>query len=312
MMRPEARGHLRIADEVQTALDVGRPVVALESTLIAHGLPYPTNLEVAQRLERLVRQHGAVPATVAIRRGKLCVGLSDEDLGFLAEAPHVRKVSVRDLPVVVAQAGDGATTVATTALLAHQAGIQVFATGGIGGVHRGEIADVSADLTVLAATPLIVVCAGAKAILDLPATLEWLETAGVPVLGWETPEFPAFYSRASGLPVDTSVASAVEVAEVFRAQREVGLPQGLLVAVPVPVEAELPRPEMEAAIEAALTAAAAQGVRGRALTPFLLGQIVAQTGGESLRANIALLENNVHRAVQIAGALGGITNPWTG
>ncbi len=303
---------LRIAEEVQAALRAGSAIVALESTLISHGLPYPTNLEVAQRLEQIVHDHGAVPATVAVRRGEFRIGLTPQDLEFLAQAREVHKVSLRDLPLVVARKLDGATTVATTATIAHWAGIQVFATGGIGGVHRGALPDVSADLTVLASTPIILVCAGAKAILDLPATLEWLETAGVPVLGWGTDEFPAFYSRSSNLPVDACAGSPEEVAAVFRAQRELKLPQALLVAVPVPVQAELPWSEVESAVQVALVAAEAQGVRGRSLTPFLLNHLVAQTGGASLKANIALLENNVKRAAQIALALGGTKERWTG
>jgi pseudouridine-5'-phosphate glycosidase len=224
----------------------------------------------------------------------------------------VRKVSLRDLPLVAAQVADGATTVATTATIAHWAGIQVFATGGIGGVHRGMLPDISADLTVLATTPMIVVCSGAKAILDLPATLEWLETAGVPILGWRTDHFPAFYSRESHLPVDVSVESAEEVVAIFHAQRELELPQGLLVTVPVPAASELPQAQVEPAIEAALAAAQAQDVRGRALTPFLLEWVVTETGGASLQANIALLENNVEQATHIACALGGTRQQWTG
>jgi pseudouridine-5'-phosphate glycosidase len=311
-MRSSHASRLHVAEEVQAALHEGQPVVALESTVIAHGLPYPTNLEVAQRLESLVREHRAVPATIAVRRGQFRVGLTQQDLAFLAQAAGVRKVSLRDLPLVAAQAADGATTVATTATIAHWAGIQVFATGGIGGVHRGALPDISADLTVLATTPVVVVCAGAKAILDLPATLEWLETAGVPILGWETDQFPAFYTRESNLPVDASVGSAEEVVAIFRAQRELKLPQALLVTVPVPAEAELPRAEVEPAIEAVLAAAEAQGIRGRALTPFLLEGVVTATGGASLRANIALLENNVERATRIACALGGTRQRWTG
>jgi pseudouridine-5'-phosphate glycosidase len=274
--------------------------------LIAHGLPYPTNLEVAQRLEDLVRRQGAVPATVAVRHGQFQVGLAEKDLGFLAQAKGVGKVSLRDLPLVAAREADGATTVAATAIIAHWAGIRVFATGGIGGVHRGTGLDISADLSVLSTTPIIVVCAGAKAILDLPATLEWLETAGVPVLGWGTDEFPAFYSRSSSLPVDALVETPEEVTAIFWAQRELSLSQALLVAVPVPAESELPRARVEGAIKAALAAAKAEGIRGRALTPYLLDRLVAETGGASLQTNIALLENNVQRAAQIARMLGGI------
>ncbi len=278
--------------------------VALESALIAHGLPWPQNLETARRLEQVVRKAGAEPRTIGLIAGQIRIGLTDAELERLACAREVRKVSRRDLPLAVALKQDGATTVAATMYLAARAGIQVFATGGIGGVHRGQPFDVSADLEELAQTPVCVVCAGAKAILDLPLTLELLETRGVPVIGFQTDEFPAFYSRSSGLPVDQRVETPEEVAAIFRAQRELGLPGGVLVVVPVPVEAELPRARVEPAIQQALSEAEAQGIRGKALTPFLLTRVAALTGGDALRANLALLENNARVAAQVAVALG--------
>ena len=294
------------------------PIIALESTVISHGLPYPHNLRLALRLEEIVREHGAVPATIGILRGEIVVGLHRAEIEHLATAPDVRKVSRSDLPVVVARQLDGATTVASTAWAAHRAGIQVFATGGIGGVHRAGsgqaeagsdrqrpgasflATDISADLPELAQTPVIVVCSGAKAILDLLATLEWLETHGVTVVGYGTDRFPAFYNRDSGLKVDVRADTPEEVAALFRAQRALGLPAGLLVAVPVPAEAELPAAEMDRAIERALGEAEAQGVKGKALTPFLLARVSALTGEASLAANLALLENNARVAAEIA------------
>ncbi len=285
--------------------------VALESTVISHGLPYPHNLQLALEVEEIIRAGGSTPATVGFIRGELCVGLSRDQIEHLATAHDVVKVSRRDLPIVVAQKLDGATTVATTSWAAHRAGIEVFATGGIGGVHRASAegpasylsVDVSADLPELAQTPIIVVCAGAKAILDLPATLEWLETHGVTVVGYGTDHFPAFYNRDSGLPVDVRADTPEEVAALFRAQRALDLPCGLLVAVPVPAEYELPREQMESAIAQALHEAAEQGVRGKALTPFLLSRLAEITDEASLLANLALLKNNAAVAAQIALAL---------
>ena len=295
------------------------PTLALESTVIAHGLPYPQNVETALRVEEIVREQGATPATIGIIHGEIIAGLNRAQIKHLATATGVRKVSRRDLPVVVAYKLDGATTVATTAWAAHRAGIQVFATGGIGGVHRVQCAngmesgavsgaaflatDISADLPELAETPVLVVCSGAKAILDLSATLEWLETHGVPVVGYGTDHFPAFYNRDSGLAVDVRADTPEEVAALFRAQRELGLPGGMLVTVPVPAEAELPADQMEAAIAQALGEAEAAGVKGKALTPFLLARISELTGEASLRANLALLENNARVGAQIAVAL---------
>lgn len=281
----------------------GQAVVALESTVIAHGLPYPHNVETALKLEEIVRSRGALSATIGIIDGQIIAGLDRSQIEHLATAPGVRKVSRRDLPIVVAQGLDGATTVAATSYCAARAGIQVFATGGIGGVHRGHPFDVSADLPELAGTPIVVVCAGAKAILDLPLTLEWLETHGVPVIGYGTDRFPAFYNRDSGLPVDMRVDTPDEVAALYRAQRRLGLPGGMLVTVPVPAEAELPAAEMEAAIGQALAEAEARSIRGKALSPFLLARISELTGEASLRANLALLENNAGVAAQIALAL---------
>jgi pseudouridine-5'-phosphate glycosidase len=280
-----------------------QPSVALESTVIAHGLPYPQNLELAQAMEAIIRAGGAAPRTVAILGGELLAGLTEAQLHHLATAPNVRKVSRRDLPIVVARGEDGATTVATTMWVAQRFGIEVFATGGIGGVHRGDGTDVSADLQELAQTPVIVVCAGAKAILDLPATLEYLETHGVTVVGYGADELPAFYSRSSGLRVDVRCDGAAEVAAIWRAKQRLGLPGGLLVAVPIPAEAEIPAAEIAPAIEQAVAEAAARGLRSAAVTPFLLTRLAEITGERSLRANLALLKHNARVAAEIAVAL---------
>jgi pseudouridine-5'-phosphate glycosidase len=294
---------LHLSDQVQQALQVGQAIVALESTVIAHGLPYPTNLETARRMEEIIREHGAVPATIAVLEGKIRVGLTDAELEHLATAKGIRKTSRRDLPVVVAQYEDGATTVAATATIAAWAGIEVFATGGIGGVHRDPPFDISNDLPTLASTPVAVVCSGAKAILDLRATVEWLETAGVPVIGYDTDELPAFYTRESGLPVDVCVESAHEAASIIRAGREMGLAGGTLVVVPVPVDDEMAPKRLQKAIDSALAEASARGIEGSASTPFLLRWIARETGGASLKANVSLLENNAKVAAQIAVAL---------
>jgi pseudouridine-5'-phosphate glycosidase len=292
-----------LSEEIRQALDTRKPVVALESTVIAHGLPYPTNLETARRMEDIVRGHGAAPATIAVIDGQLRAGLTDAELEYLATSKGISKVSRRDLPVIVARGRDGATTVAATATIAAWAGIAVFATGGIGGVHREPPFDISNDLPTLASTPVAVVCAGAKSILNLRATLEWLETAGVPVIGYGTAEFPAFYSRRSGLPVDVCVNSPHEAAAIIRAGREMELPGGTLITVPVPAADEIPADQMEAAIASALAEARARGIERSASTPFLLRWIARQTGGASLKANVALLENNADVAAQIAVAL---------
>ena len=298
------REFLEIAPDVARALSEGRPVVALESTVIAHGLPQPQNLQTAQRLEEIVRNSGAVPATIAIIGGKLTVGLSDDQLHLLAERTDIRKISTRDIPIAVSQGWDGATTVAATIWIAHRAGLKVFATGGIGGVHRGSLPDVSADLPELARTPIAVVCSGAKIVLDLPATREWLETHAVTVVGYECDELPAFYSRASGLRVDVRADDATTVAGIFRAQRSLGMESALLVGVPVPAKFEVPAEELQQVLATALEDAEWKGITGPQLTPFLLRQMAERSGGSTLRANIALLENNARVASAIAGAIG--------
>ena len=294
---------LRLSEEVETALREGRAVVALESTVIAHGLPRPLNLETARRLEGIVRERGVVPATVAVLGGKLCVGLDDSQLERLAFAEGVRKMSRRDLAVGVARGWDGAATVATTLWVASRAGLKVFATGGIGGVHRGQLPDVSADLPELARTPLTVVCSGAKSVLDLPATREWLETNGVCLVGYGVDELPAFYTRRSGLPVDVRCDTPREVAEVAHARDALGLEGALVVAVPIPAEFEVDASVMEESLSEALSDAERRNVSGRDLTPFLLSHLAERTGGATLRANIALLENNARVAAEIAGAV---------
>jgi pseudouridine-5'-phosphate glycosidase len=301
--------------EVRDALQTRQPVVALESTVITHGLPWPQNLALARRMEASVRAGGACPATIAILKGEVKVGLSDAELEYLAQAKGVMKVSRRDYPVAVAQKCDGATTVAGTMIAAHWAGIRVFATGGIGGVHRQPAGadaadlDISADLPELARTPVVVVCAGAKAILDLPATLEWLETHGVPVVGYGTDEFPAFYSRESGLKLEARADTPEQAASIVRAMWELEFTSGALVCVPCPEQAARPRADMERAIAQALTDATAAGLRGKDVTPYLLSRISALTQGESLAANLALLENNARVAAMIAAAMGDYTLP---
>ena len=301
------KDHLQLSEDVQAALEHGRPVVALESTVIAHGLPYPHNLDTARRMEALIREHGATPATIAVLAGQLRVGLTDGELASLAKGRTCLKASRRDLPAIVATGGDGATTVAATATIAHWAGIHVFATGGIGGVHRNAPFDISNDLPTLASVPVAVVCSGAKSILDLPATIEWLETAGVPVVGYGADEFPAFFSRQSGLPVDVRVDTPESAAAIVHAAACLGLKCGVLITVPVPAGDEVPSEVMEPAIAAALSAAEAQHIRGKSLTPFLLGWLAQQTDSATLAANIALLENNATVAAQIAVALSHIT-----
>ena len=291
---------LNIAPDVANALRDSRPVVALESTVIAHGLPRPQNLETAQALQTAVRESGAVPATIGIIDGHLTVGLDDDQINILALQDNIKKISTRDIPLAVAQGWNGATTVASTIWIAHRAAIKVFATGGIGGVHRGALPDVSADLPELARTPIIVVCSGAKIVLDLPATREWLETHAVTVVGYQCDELPAFYYRGSGLPVDARADTPAEVANIFRAQRDLGLDSALLVAVPVPARAEVPAEELQPVLTTALEDAEWNGITGSALTPFLLSQMAERSGGATLRANIALLENNARVASAIA------------
>ncbi len=297
--------HLVVHPEVRDALAAGRPVVALESTIIAHGMPFPQNVETARSVEAIVRRGGAVPATVAVLGGKIRVGLEVAALERLGAAEDVAKVSRRDLPVVVARRLDGATTVAATMIVAAAAGIEVFTTGGIGGVHRGAAAsfDVSADLQELARTGVAVVSSGAKAILDLGATLEYLETHGVPVVGYRTGRFPAFYVRDSGFGVDHRAESAAEIAAIVRAKRDLGLAGGVVVANPIPAEHELDRGLVERAIDDALAAAASEGVAGKAVTPFLLARLESLTGGRSLAANIALVESNADLGARLATEL---------
>jgi pseudouridine-5'-phosphate glycosidase len=290
-------------EEVETALAAEKPVVALESTVIAHGLPRPQNIETANRLEQIVRDNGAVPATIAVFGGQFYVGLSSEQIDRLATGENIRKISRRDLALAAAQGWDCATTVATTMWIAHRAGIKVFATGGIGGVHRGFSADVSADLPELAQTPMTVVASGAKIILDLPATREWLETNGVTVLGYGCDEFPAFYSRTSGLTVDARIDTAAGAAKVISARDKLKLPGAILLTVPVSAENEISRDELEDLLKEVLAAAAEQKIKGKNLTPFLLSEMSARSGGKTLDANIALLENNAKVAAQVANAL---------
>jgi len=298
------REFLRIAPEVAQAISDGRPVVALESTVIAHGLPQPQNLETAHRLQEVVRESGAVPATIAIIAGKLTVGLSDDEIKLLAEKTNIRKISTRDIAIAVAQGWDGATTVASTTWIAHRAGLRVFATGGIGGVHRGALPDVSADLPELARTAIVIVCSGAKIVLDLPATREWLETHAVTVVGFQCDELPAFYSRASGLRVDVRADDPDAVANIFRAQRSLGIESALLLGVPVPAKFEVAAEELQQVLTTALEDAEWKGISGPELTPFLLRQMAERSGGVTLRANIALLENNARVAAMIASAIG--------
>jgi pseudouridine-5'-phosphate glycosidase len=295
---------VRISLEVAGAIQSRKPVVALESTVISHGLPYPRNLEIAARCEAAIREEGATPATIGLIGGQIVVGLDHKELETLATASGVRKVSRRDFGIALARQENGATTVAGTMIAAYMAGIQVFATGGIGGVHRGDAGDISADLPELSQTPVAVVCAGAKSILDLPRTLEWLETAGVPVLGYQTETFPAFYATSSGLPVDACVETPEDAARVIGAHWALGLRQGILITVPPPADLALPQPEMEAAINRALEDAARNKITGKAVTPYLLARISAITEGRSLSVNLALLEQNARVAARIAIALG--------
>ncbi len=297
---------LSINADVRTALEKGAAVVALESTIIAHGMPYPQNVETAREVEKIVRDNGAIPATIAILSGEVKIGLTPDELQYLGrEGRSIAKVSVRDLPFAVAQKRDGATTVASTMRLAAMAGIHVFATGGIGGVHRGaeKTFDISADMTEFANSNVAVVTAGAKAILDLALTLETLETLGVPVVGFGTDEFPAFYSRASGHAVPMRCDSAAEIADLLRAKWAMGLNGGVVVANPIPEAFEIPAEEIAAVIEAAVAKARAGGITGKHVTPFLLAEIASVTSGRSLTANIALARHNALVAAQIAAAL---------
>lgn len=301
-----------VSPEVAAALASGSAVVALESTIITHGMPYPANLETARGVEEVVRSHGATPATIAVLDGRCCVGLDDAALERLALSAQgegdVVKASRKDLPAVVARGGTAGTTVAATMYLAHLAGVAVFATGGIGGVHRGaeHTFDVSADLDELGATPVAVVCAGAKSILDLPKTLEVLETRGVPVVGMGTDEFPAFFSRTSGLPVDHRVESPEDLARVLVEHRRLGLRGGVLVANPIPEADAIPAHEIDARIDEAIADAERAGITRKEVTPYLLGRINELTDGRSLVANIALVRNNAMVAARTAVALAGL------
>lgn len=310
-LREQSRDLVVLAPDVGQALREGRAVVALESTVIAHGLPHPLNLEVAANMEQIVRDGRATPATVAILDGKIHIGLSAAQRERVGTAGDMSKASLRDIPVLLARGASGATTVSATAYLAALAGIEVFATGGIGGVHRGweTSLDISADLPALASTSIVTVCAGAKSVLDLPATLEWLETHAVPVLGYGTDTFPAFYTRATvpPLPVDATVQTAQEAADIFNMRRRMGLKGAVLLCVPLPEDAALEGSDVEAGVSRALREAAAQGIKGRAVTPFLLSNMAETTEGRSLTANRVLLENNARIAAEVGRALRPLT-----
>ena len=298
--------YLDVAPEVSAALQQGKPVVALESTIISHGMPYPKNVETALLVEQTIRSNGAVPATIAVIGGRLKAGLSRDEIEYLGKTGRgVAKASRRDLPALVARGADGATTVATTMIIAHLAGIRIFATGGIGGVHRGAetTMDISADLEELAHTPVMVVCAGAKSILDLGLTLEYLETKGVPVIGYGTDELPAFYTRRSGFGVDYRVDSPEELAAFYAAQRGLDYPGGMLVTNPIPERWSMDSAVINAAIDAAVREANEKGIHGKATTPFLLAKIKDLTEGSSLDSNIHLVYNNAELAAKTAAAL---------
>jgi len=301
---------ITINPDVQTALSNNQPVVALESTLITHGLPYPTNVETALAMEAAVRKSGAIPATIAILKGNLTVGITESQIEELGQAPDgsVRKCSRRDLPIAMALKQDGATTVAGTMIVAHMAGIKVFATGGIGGVHRGHPHDVSADLIELGRTPVAVVSSGAKSILDLPLTLEVLETQGVPILGYKTDVLPSFYSARTDLPIDQQINSSLEAAQVIDALEQLQAKHGILITVPVPADKELPADIAETAIQQATQEADQQGITGKEITPFVLNRVKQLTDGQSMETNIALLVNNSLVAGQIAVELENMKN----
>ena len=298
--------YLDISPEVAEALNNGKPVVALESTIISHGMPYPGNVKTALLVEQTIRENGAVPATIAIIGGRLKAGLSEAEIEYLGKSGrNVAKASRRDLAALIARKADGATTVTTTMMIAHTAGIGIFATGGIGGVHRGAetTMDISADLEELGNTPVMVICAGAKSILDLGLTLEYLETKGVPVIGYGTNELPAFYTRHSGFGVDYRADSPAELAAMFNAQRELGLKGGMLVTNPIPEEYSMDKAVIDAAIEQALKEAEEAGIKGKETTPFLLAKVVELTGGNSLDSNIQLVLNNARLAAKTAAEL---------
>ncbi len=298
--------YLDVAPEVAKALAEGKPVVALESTIISHGMPYPQNVETALKVEAIVRESGATPATIAVIKGRLKAGLSAEEIEYLGkEGTKVNKASRRDLAVLIAKGADGATTVTTTMIIAAMAGIRIFATGGVGGVHRGAetTMDVSADLEELAHTPVMVICAGAKSILDLGLTLEYLETHGVPVIGYGTKELPAFYTRKSGFQVDYRLDTPEELAKAFSVQLELGFPSGMLVTNPIPEEYSMDPAVINKAIDEAVAEAQAKGIHGKETTPFLLAKIKDITGGDSLDSNIQLVFNNARLAAKTAAAL---------
>ena len=297
--------YLDIAPEVAEALAKGKPVVALENTIISHGMPYPQNVETALNVEKIIRDNGAVPATIAIIGGRLTAGLTAEEIEYIGKKGQaIAKASRRDLAVLCARGEDGATTVTTTMMIAHMAGIKVFATGGIGGVHRGAetTMDISADLEELGQTPVMVVCAGAKSILDLGLTLEYLETKGVPVIGYGTEELPAFYTRQSGFGVDYRIDTPEELAAAFKAGHEMGLKSGMLVTNPIPEEFSMPKAVIDQAIDQAIAECNAKGIHGKETTPFLLARVAELTGGDSLASNIRLVFNNAKVAAQTAVA----------
>jgi len=296
------QGYLDINPEVAAALKAGKAVVALESTIISHGMPYPRNVETARNVEKIIRDHGAVPATIAILKGRMKVGLSPDEIEYLGKSHDVIKCSRRDLPFILAKGLDGATTVAATMILAAMAGIRVFATGGIGGVHRGAQTsfDISADLQELAHTNVAVICAGAKSILDIGLTLEYLETFGVPVVGFKTNEMPAFYTSKSGFSVNYRVDSAAELAQAMKIKCDLGLNGGLVVANPIPAQYEMDSATINTAIEEALKQAEAEGVKGKDTTPYLLAKVKELTGGDSLESNIQLVYNNARLGAELA------------
>ena len=304
-VKPEVAEALAAGKPVAEALAAGKPVVALESTIISHGMPYPQNVETALNVEKIIRENGAVPATIAIIGGRLKAGLTPEEIEYFGKkGTAIRKASRRDLAVLCARGEDGATTVTTTMMIAHMAGISIFATGGIGGVHRGAetTMDISADLEELAQTPVMVICAGAKSILDLGLTLEYLETKGVPVIGYGTEELPAFYTRRSGFGVDYRVDSPQELAKTFRVSKDLGLRGGMLVTNPIPEEYAMPLETINAAIDQAIAECNAKGIHGKETTPFLLARVAEITGGDSLASNIRLVYNNAALAARTAAA----------
>ncbi len=297
--------YLDLSEEVRKAIEDKKPIVALESTIISHGMPYPQNVETALKVEEIIREHGAVPATIGIIGGRLKAGLTSEEIDYMGRAKNIAKVSRRDIPYLIAHKRDGATTVASTMIIASMAGIRVFATGGVGGVHRGaeKTMDISADLEELAMTEVAVVCAGAKSILDLGLTLEYLETKGVPVLGYQTEELPAFYTRKSGFGVDYKVDTPEEIADILRTKWDLGLKGGALIANPIPEEYSMDADLITRVIEDAVKEAEALGIKGKDTTPFLLAKIKEITGGESLESNIQLVYNNARLAAEIARSL---------